>query len=275
MPRMLQAESGTTEALRTKSPDAYLGSMTFRDLFSERAKLYSKYRPEYPERLFEWVAGLVKSHDAVWDCATGSGQAAKGLARHFKHVVATDASAEQISHAANAAGIEYRVADASSSGLPEHSVDVVTCAQALHWLDVDGFFAEATRVLKPDGAIVIWGYADPVMETEKLEKILHAFNRGTIEAFWMPERQILLEGYANVPFPFREIATPRLNLECEWTLPELAGYLRTWSATANYVKKMGSDPIPAVEAALSEHWGGTKRRRLVRWPLHIRAGYVS
>lgn len=193
--------------------------MTFRDLFSERAKLYSKYRPEYPERLFEWVAGLVKCRDTVWDCATGSGQAAKGLARHFRRVVATDASTEQISQAAQAAGIEYRVADASSSGLPDHSVDVVTCAQALHWLDVDGFFAEATRVLKPDGAIVIWGY--------------------------------------------------------EWTLPELAGYLRTWSATANYVKKMGSDPIPAVEAALSEHWGGTKRRRLVRWPLHIRAGYAS
>ena len=249
--------------------------MTFRDLFSERARLYSKYRPEYPEALFEWIAGLIPDHETVWDCATGSGQAAKGLARHFDRVIATDASAEQIAEAEPDPKIEYRVADSSSSHLPDHSVDMVTVAQALHWLDLDAFYTEARRVVKPGGAVVIWGYGDPVLETEPLQKILHGFNRGTLEEFWMPERLMLLEGYAKVPFPFREIETPQMNLKREWTLSELAGYLRTWSATANYVKQKHLDPIPEVESRLAEHWGENERRRPVRWPLHIRAGYAD
>jgi SAM-dependent methyltransferase len=249
--------------------------MTFKDLFSERAKLYSKYRPQYPDALFEWISGLVPNHKTVWDCATGSGQAAKGLARYFDHVIATDASAEQIAQAEENPKIEYRVANASDSGLRDQSMDMVTVAQAIHWFDLDTFYPEASRVLSPGGAVVVWGYGDPVLETEDLEKILHNYNRGTIEKFWMPERQIILDGLKTVPFPFREIETPRMHLEQEWSLPELIGYVRTWSATANYIKQTKTDPVPAIESALAEHWGEKERRRLVRWPLHIRAGYAD
>lgn len=249
--------------------------MTFRDLFSERAKLYSKYRPDYPDALFEWVSGIVSNHNSVWDCGTGSGQAAKGLARYFDRVMATDASAEQIANAEPDPKIEFRVADSSSSDLPDQSVDMVTVAQALHWFDLDPFYAEAKRVVRPGGAVVIWGYGDPVLETAPLQEILHAFNRGTIEEFWMPERRILLERYEKVAFPFREIETPQMDLEREWNLSELTGYLRTWSATANYLKQTRVDPIPEVESKLAEHWGENERRRLIRWPLHIRAGYAD
>ncbi len=247
----------------------------FKDQFSERASLYSRYRPEYPDALFSWLTGLVKHHESVWDCATGSGQAAKDLTRIFDRVIATDASVQQISHAAPNAKIEYRVAQASASGLPDSFVNMVTVAQALHWLDRDSFYAEARRVMKPDGAIVVWGYGDPIMETGRLEKIVHSFNRETVESYWMPERNTLLEGYAGLPFPFREITTPELWLEQRWTLAEFTGYMRTWSATANYVKQKGRDPVEMVEAAIAEHWGGNENRRLVRWPLHIRAGYLS
>ena len=249
--------------------------MTFKDLFSERAKLYSRYRPEYPNELFEWVSGVVPNHKTVWDCATGSGQAAKALARYFDRVIATDASAEQIAQAEPNPKIEYRVANASDSGLPSHSVNMVTVAQALHWFDLDAFYAEARRVVIPGGAVVVWGYGDPVLDTESLEKILHEYNRGTIEQFWMPERQIVLDGLKTVPFPFREIDAPVMYLEHRWNLTELIGYVRTWSATANYIKQTNSDPVPAVESALAQHWGGNERRRLIRWPLHIRAGYAD
>ncbi len=249
--------------------------MVFKDHFSDRAKLYSQYRPEYPEALFQWASSLVPDHKTVWDCATGNGQAAKGLARHFDLVIATDASAEQISHAEPDPRIEFRVATADASGLPDRSVDMVTAAQALHWLDLDSFYAEVRRVLKPGMAIVIWGYGDPVLEIEPLQKILQGFNRGTLEEYWRPERLTLLERYANVPFPFREIPTPEMNLEREWTLAEFTGYLRTWSATANYIKQTKADPIPDVESALAGDWGANERRRFIRWPLHIRAGYAD
>ncbi len=249
--------------------------MTFKDLFSERAALYSRYRPQYPPELFRWIAGLVSQHDVCWDSGTGNGQAAKGLARIFNSVIATDASSNQLAQAMPDPAIEYRVASASESGLRDASVNMVTVAQALHWFDLDAFYSEVKRVLRPDGALVVWGYSDPLMETAALEAIVHGYNRGTVEEYWMPERAMVLDGYANIPFPFNEVETPQLYLECRWTLPELAGYLRTWSATASYVKTHGTDPVEAVQTALEQHWGVTENRRLIRWPLHVRAGHVT
>lgn len=246
--------------------------MTFKDHFSQRAALYAVYRPSYPDALFAFLATLTNDHSLALDCGTGNGQAAIGLAAHFDRVVATDPSAAQIRNATPNSKIEYRVATADSSGMPDRSVNLVTAAQALHWFDTPRFFAEAKRILVADGAIAVWGYGDPILDTATLDKILHAFNRGMLEPYWNPERNILLQGYATVPFPFAEVAAPPLELKMRWTLPELAGYLRTWSATANYVKQNEIDPVIEIEKALSEHWGAPNTPRLIRWPLYIRAG---
>jgi ubiquinone/menaquinone biosynthesis C-methylase UbiE len=246
----------------------------FKDFFSSRAALYSQYRPQYPRPLFDWVASLVERHRLVWDCATGNGQAATSLAAYFDNVVATDASEKQIEAAAQHPGVDYRVATAYDSGLDDRSVDLVTVAQAIHWFNRDAFYQEAKRVLHAGGAVAIWGYGDPVMESDDLEAIVHTYNRVTIEEFWHPERQIILDGLRTIEFPFREVQAPEMTLECHWTLPEFAGYLRTWSATSAYAKNIGGDPVQPVEEALAAHWGPVEKRRLVRWPLHIRAGHV-
>ena len=117
--------------------------------FTTQAKLYAEYRPDYPAALFEFIAGSVQEHELVWDCATGNGQAALGLAEHFKHVLATDISADQIANAKPHPRIEYRVASAEQSGIPDHAVNAVTITQALHWLDFPNFYKEVRRVTKP------------------------------------------------------------------------------------------------------------------------------
>ena len=150
-------------------------------------------------------------------------------------MIATDASAQQLSQAAPAPNIDYRIATAESSGLPDKSVDLVTVAQALHWLDADAFFREVKRVIAPGGAIAVWGYGDPVLDTPELQQILHRFNRGTIESYWHPERQLVLDGYSTIPFPFDEIEVPTFTRSRELTLPGLIGYAMTWSATGQYV----------------------------------------
>lgn len=235
--------------------------------------MYAVYRPEYPSKLFEFVASLPRSHRVALDCATGNGQAARGLVAWFDRVVATDASAEQIARAKPQPGIEYRVAPADRSGLPDNSVDLVTAAQALHWLDAKSFFREATRVLTSDGAIAVWGYGDPVLDTPELERILHRFNRGTVERYWLPERQLLLDGYATIEFPFDEIGVPRFTLERDLTLQELMGYVRTWSATARFVAENGAAEVERLELQLRKLWGDAGQRRRVLAPLYLRAGY--
>lgn len=249
--------------------------MEFKDHFSARAANYATYRPLYPDAFFAQVARLVPAHNLALDCGTGNGQAALGLARHFTRVIATDPSPQQLANATPNDRVEYRIARAEECGLDDSSVDLVTAAQALHWFDASAFFADARRVLRPHGAVVVWGYGDPVLDTIPLHTTLHAFNRGLMEAYWAPERQLLLEAYKTIAFPFREASFPRFVLEMRWTLPELTGYLRTWSAVAKYASEHGRDPVDDVESALALYWGDPDGPRIVRWPLYVRVGYVS
>src|SRR5688500_8140233 len=121
----------------------------FRDHFSGAASQYAAFRPLYPPALFETLAGHVALRRKAWDCATGNGQAARGLARHFDHVIATDASGEQLAMAPAHAGVSYARARAEEPPLRSRSLDLITVAQALHWFDRPAFFAEARRVLVP------------------------------------------------------------------------------------------------------------------------------
>ena len=249
-------------------------STGFKDYFSGQAASYSMFRPTYPARLFEWLAQAAPRRDCVWDAGTGSGQAAGGLAEHFTRVVGTDASSAQVAQGAAHPRVEYRVAQAEASGLPAAWADLVTVAQALHWFDLAKFFDEARRVLAPDGLLAVWCYGDPRLEDPAVDRVVHGYNRGTVEEYWPPERDLVLAEYRTIPFPFREIPTPSLTLEATWTLPQLAGYLRSWSATARYAKVLGDDPVAAVEEQLLGVWGPPETACTVRWPITIRAGHL-
>jgi SAM-dependent methyltransferase len=248
----------------------------FKDHFSTRARLYAAYRPLYPPALFEFVSGLTRSHRVAVDCGTGSGQAAVGLLDHFDRVIGIDPSADQIDNAARRDGIEYRVARAEATGLPAGSADLVTAAQSLHWFDPPAFFAEARRLLAPGGALAVWGYGDPVLDRPELRATLHEYNRVRLAPYWFAERNLLLSGYRTLPFPlpFDEVSAPALELEVHWTLAELAGYLRTWSASARYAAERGIDPVLDAEKSLAADWGDPDQARIIRWPLYIRAGKI-
>ena len=94
----------------------------------------------------------------AWDCGTGNGQAAVALAFDFDRVIATDASEKQIANAEPHDRVEYRVAPAENSRIESGTVDLTMVAQALHWFDLDRFYAEARRVLKLDGVLAASAY---------------------------------------------------------------------------------------------------------------------
>jgi SAM-dependent methyltransferase len=249
----------------------------FKDHFSSASDRYAAYRPDYPAALFAWLAGqrprsgTSTERDTVWDCATGSGQAALGLAAHFRQVVATDASAEQIRHAALHPGIDYRVAPAESSGLDDRSVDLVTVAQAAHWFDLPRFYAEVTRVLKPGGVIALWGYGRMVLPGE-MDALFQRFYAETVGPYWPPERALIDDAYRRLDFPFSEIRAPAFHIEVEWTLPRLMAYLSTWSAVKRYQAECGCDPLPELMAELQPGWGDPDAALRLQWPLFLRVG---
>ncbi len=132
-----------TSCRATKSPTP----MTFQDHFSQAARDYARYRPRYPAALFAWLASLAPRRELAWDGGTGNGQAALGLIEHFDRVLATDASPEQLEHATPRERIEYRLARVEDVALEPGSVDLVTVGAAVHWFDLDPFYAAVRRAL--------------------------------------------------------------------------------------------------------------------------------
>jgi len=243
--------------------------MTFKDHFSENSAGYSKYRPQYPYELFQYLAQSCTEQSLAWDCATGSGQAALGLADHFSRVIATDASQQQIAMAVRDERITYQVASAEQSGLSAGSIDLITVAQALHWFDFGAFSKEATRVLKKEGLLCAWTYNFLNID-KQIDELLYSFDRDILNSYWPQERVLVEEGYAQINLNLPELSCPEFKMEAEWSLPSLIGYLNTWSAVRRYIKKHQSNPVDLIIEKLQALWGDTPQKRHVIWPLTVR-----
>lgn len=209
----------------------------------------------------------------AWDCACGSGQATEGLVEFFDNVIATDASAAQLSHAPPYPRVVWQVARAEESGLPDHSVDALLIAQALHWFDVERFWAEVRRVVRPGGTVTAVSYAYLHTGDPSLDAMLRDFMAGPLGGFWPPERRHVDSGYATLPFPFERLEPPATAMTAVWDVGRLLGYIRSWSATRRAREVLGNDPVATIEPQLRERWGGGERE--VQWPLTILAGTLK
>ena len=257
--------------------------MSYRDLFSEQAEAYARYRPCYPAELFDFLAGLAPSRRRAVDLAAGSGQAAVGLAGPFEEVLAVEASPKQLGAALPRPRVAYRLVRAEDTGLPEAYADLVTIAQALHWLDLDRLWPEVRRILVPGGVAAVWMYglarvartdgAQP--EEEEIDLWIGRFYRDVVGPYWPPERRRVDREYEGLPFPFDPVAEASrapAELALDWTLPDLLGYFDSWSAARAYRRDRGTDPVDEVRRPLTAAWGEPGRSRAVRWPLAWRIG---
>ncbi len=243
----------------------------FKDHFSGHAADYAAHRPTYPPELFAFVASVAPARTLVWNCGTGSGQAAIALADHFDRVFATDASSEQIANAQPHPKVEYAVAPAEACPLPDGSAGLVTVAQALHWFDFDRFYAEVKRVLRPGGAIAAWTY-DFHSVGQDMDHLLKKLNDEFVGPFWPPERKYVAAGYRTVPFPFADIPAQPFEMRVYWTLAETLGYMNTWSATKRFTKEHGFNPVEKLTPEFAAAWGNADDRREVMFELSLRVG---
>jgi SAM-dependent methyltransferase len=232
------------------------------------------YRPRYPDELFSWLAENVSSRDRAWDCGTGSGQAAVPLSANFGRVIASDPSEAQITEAERRSNIDYVVMTAERCALRDECVSLVTVAQALHWFVLDEFYNEVRRVLLPDGVVAVWTYNLLELGDTRLDAVIRDFHSREMGPWWPAERALVDAGYADLRFPFTEMTAPRFNMQADWTLEQLAGYVSTWSAVGRFKKAEKRDPVPEFIAQIGKWWGDPKSSRTVRWPLELRAGTV-
>ena len=206
-------------------------------MFGAGAKKYSAYRPSYPPELYEMILDFNaagSSRDLAVDIATGTGQAALDVAKHYKRVIGIDGNDSQIQHAPKADNIEYLVADAHSTGLEPNIADLVTVAQAMHWyvflesyvsalqvaqwhftklnstaesvqfrlqtlcrFEIEDFYREARRILKPTGTLAAWVYDLPVLVSETHPAQIAHFHiyEKVLGPYWEPRRRLVEQHY--------------------------------------------------------------------------------
>jgi len=250
-----------------------VGAVTasFPDHFSGHAELYRRYRPTYPAGLYAWLAGLTRGREVAWDCATGNGQAAVGLAGHFRMVVATDASAEQVRHARPHPAVRYLLGAAERAPLADASVDLVTVAQAVHWFDLDAFYLEARRVARPGAHLAVWTYS-LVRVDAAVDALVDWFYTDVVGSYWPPERIHVHERYERLPFPFEEAQAPAFDMRPRWTRADLLAQLTTWSSVNRYRRERGEDPLALLEPRLARAWPRADEVRTLSWPISLRVG---
>lgn len=244
-----------------------------KDLFSAQSKDYAKYRPQYPQALFDFLLTLVPDRNLAWDCGTGTGQTAIVLADSFEKVWATDISQKQLDNAVERSNITYALEPAHQTSLPDRSVSLVTVSQALHWFDVEKFYGEVRRVAAAGAIIAVWMYG--VFESDPdTDAIISKYYHETLNGYWDAGRDHIDEGYARIPFPFNVIPVPPLSIKVKWTLSELMGYLATWSAYQTFLKQNGFNPLQEVGNEIEKRWPLNEARE-IRFPLMIWAGRVN
>jgi SAM-dependent methyltransferase len=247
--------------------------MTYEDHFSAHADAYAQYRPRYPEELFAWLASVSTRRALAWDVGTGNGQVAVAVAEHFDHVVATDASSDQLAHAVRHERVEYRNEPADRGSLRAASVDLITAGAAAHWFELDDFYREVRRVGKRGAIIALFSYG-PRDIADAIDPVVHRFQEEVLAGFWPERIRYVHNRYATLPFPFDEIAVPSFSMTAEWNLRQLMAFLETWSASQRYFQERGTHATAAIEPELAGVWGDPDGRRTFRCPLFIRAGRI-
>lgn len=120
--------------------------------FLGRAEDYDRYRPPYPDELFDHLRRHVPlgADDGIADVAAGTGIFTEKLARWGQRVHVVEPNEQMMALAKN------RLADkpncvfsdgvAEATGLPQHSVRLILAAQAFHWFDAENTKTEFMRI---------------------------------------------------------------------------------------------------------------------------------
>lgn len=176
--------------------------------FSNRVENYIRYRPGYPGAVIDTLVrecGLT-TKSVVADIGSGTGILSELFLKHGNPVFGVEPNREMreagerlLKRYPNFTSIN---GTAETTTLADRSVDFVTAGQAFHWFDRSQAHQEFTRILKPNGWVVlIWN--DRHIDTSRFlcayEELLHRYgtdfeavahrnvNATAIAAFFAPQ----------------------------------------------------------------------------------------
>ncbi len=243
------------------------------DLFSEQADYYSRYRPVYPEELYDFILKHLEEKRYAWDCGTGSGQVAVYLSDYFQKVCASDISSRQMEHAERKDNIEYHNVQAEDSGFPSDYFNLITVAQAIHWFDFDRFYEEARRTAAEGALLAVFGYGRIAINPE-VDPVIHQFYEDVFSKDFNEIRNYINSQYRTIPFPFPEISSPSFEINLEWTANDLEGFFYSWSAVQKLKTHEKINPVPEIMGKIiGKLTSGNSFE--VKFPVFLRLGKIE
>ena len=147
------------------------------------ADRYDTYRPRPPEALLDVLLQLAHTAqpELVVDLGSGTGISTFIWTHRARHVIGIEPLDEMrrtAEAATTAPHVCFQGGFAQHTGLPEGAADLVTCAQALHWMEPDSTLAEVARILRPGGVFAAYDYEwPPTVHWEAERAFLHCMAR--------------------------------------------------------------------------------------------------
>lgn len=205
---------------------------------------YDRFRPNYPEELFESIAEqlTLPRTPHVVDLGAGTGRASLAMANLGWRVTAVEPGRPMLEvlrgRAANEGLLISTVqASAEETGLDPDSADLVTAAQSFHWFDQEAALTEIARILKPGGGLALfWNVRDAARSpfladyANVLQRYVGHEDAGRYEAS-MPEEitRKAIEGHGTA---FSDVRLTQLQHEMTMTDEDFVGMV----FTASYVR---------------------------------------
>ena len=226
-------------------------------LFSTKdiSKQYAKFRPVYPQTVSNIITSYMKSSGNVSyrtavDVACGSGQSTFLLCDSFEEVIGIDISKSQIEQAEIKAAenhhrnVKFIVGDAHNIPIESATVDLVTCATAWHWLDADLFYAEAKRILKPGGFLVVYGHGFRITNNDRMKRAFDLFIQEMFLCDCFSEQNMhVLNEYKAVKLPFSESKRIEFEFPQKSSLEQLLGLISSTSMYKSYCQKFTDNTL--------------------------------
>lgn len=148
------------------------------NLFTDKAEVYSRFRPSYPMDIIRYLSQFIHAENTVADIGAGTGKFTKMLCHLGCNIIAVEPNTEMLLKASdyllNYPNVTFVKSPAEDTNLADNSVDLITCAQSFHWFDTEAFKKECIRILKPNGKVMLlWNTADYSTEIVKEMNEIH------------------------------------------------------------------------------------------------------
>lgn len=205
--------------------------------FSNRVENYVRYRPSYPNQVLSILqkeTGL-SVDSAIADIGSGTGISTELFLKNGNTVFGVEpngpmrqAAEQQLSHYSTFHSIS---GTAEATKLTDNSVDYIVCAQAFHWFNQAQAKQEFTRILRPNGWLILIWNTRRIDSTPFLQAYEDLLLRYGTDYTQIRHRNI--EANELKLFFNSDIKTHKLDNQQRFNFTELQGRLRSSSYTPN------------------------------------------